>query len=533
MVKLLMIGIDALGLACRSGELGPPVDFRSTRTAQEGLGLIAPWRPDLVVLGPHPPDECGPEVLRQLRRDYPEIPVVAVTPPGETEPVIEAIKLGAYDAVCEPVEADDLARLITQVLEARHAARAEARTPPARIEVGGDDALVGRCPAMQGVYKAIGRACRQDVIVLILGESGTGKELVARAIHRHGRRCHGPFLPINSAAIPEPLLESELFGHERGAFTGASTQRAGKFELCDSGVLFLDEVGDMSTLTQTKLLRVVQDQRFERVGGNETVQADVQLIAATNRDLRGLVKSGGFRGDLFYRLNVFTIELPPLRERGHDLALIARHFLEKFARATGGTPREMSREVFEVLSRHSWPGNLRELQGVLRQAAIQAKDEVIMPGDVPAYLTRAAPPQAPRPDATPDWKSFVRDRVRDGSNNLYAESLAYLERELITRVLRKTAGNQSRAAKILGITRGCLRSKVRALGLSIGSVVIEPESTAYGREAPPGPVDAGEARDAAIGAGPPFENHRPFSTEPSRAGSWTPSPNGNVSSMIG
>ena len=232
---------------------------------------------------------------------------------------------------------------------------------------------------MQEVYKAIGRVAPQDVTVLILGESGTGKELVARAIYQHSRRAAGPFLAINCAAIPETLLESELFGHEKGAFTGADRRRIGKFEQCHGGTLFLDEIGDMTPLTQTKVLRVLQEQQFERVGGNETIQTDVRVIAATNRDLEQLIAAGQFRSDLYYRLNVFTIRLPPLRERDDDLPLLVMHFLRRFSRELGKDTYGIAPEALDVLRRHPWPGNVRELQSVLKQALLQATGPILAP----------------------------------------------------------------------------------------------------------------------------------------------------------
>jgi two-component system nitrogen regulation response regulator GlnG len=303
------------------------------------------------------------------------------------------------------------------------------------------------------------------VTVLILGESGTGKELVARAIYRHSRRAEGPFLAINCAAIPETLLESELFGHEKGAFTGAERKRIGKFEQCSGGTLFLDEIGDMSPLTQTKLLRVLQEQRFERVGGNETITTDVRLLAATNHDLERAVEEGTFRSDLYYRLGGFTIKLPPLRERPEDLPLIVEHFLKRFSRELGKEVQSAAPETLEILQQYPWPGNLRELQSVLKQGLLQATGPVLIPDFLPPLTTAER-----REKATPaagDWDQFITERLRAGSQDLYAEALAQMERQLLTRVLQQTGGNQLQAAKILGITRGSLRTKIRALGIVI------------------------------------------------------------------
>src|SRR5947209_1906478 len=262
-----------------------------------------------------------------------------------------------------------------------------------------DGAIVGACPAMREVYKAIGRVAGQSVPVLITGESGTGKELVARAVYQHGPRARAPFLALNCAAIPEHLLESELFGHEKGAFTGADHQRIGKFEQCSGGTIFLDEIGDMSPLTQAKVLRVLQEHRFERVGGNETVHADVRVVAATNRNLEQLVATGRFRSDLYYRLNVFTIRLPPLRERLDDLPLLVGHFLHRFGREFGKAVHSAAPEALDLLRRHPWPGNVRELQSVVKQALLQTTGPVLLADFLPVGVR--PPGLAPAPAPTP------------------------------------------------------------------------------------------------------------------------------------
>jgi two-component system nitrogen regulation response regulator GlnG len=328
------------------------------------------------------------------------------------------------------------------------------------------DALIGRCPAMQEVYKAIGRVAPQNVTVLVRGESGTGKELAARAIYHYSNRSQGPFLAINCAAIPEQLLESELFGHEKGAFTGADRRRIGKFEQCHGGTLFLDEIGDMTPMTQTKILRVLQAQEFERVGGNEPIRTDVRLIAATNRDLERAVAEESFRGDLYYRLNVYTIVLPPLRERGEDVVLLAEHFLKRFRGEFKKEARSIAPETLALLRRYPWPGNVRELQSVLKQALLHATGPVLLPEFLPARL---------RGEGTTDdmalrfsaLTEFIQDQFRAGSTTLYADYQSLTEKHLLTTVLRHTAGNLSQAARILGITRGTLRAKLNALGIPV------------------------------------------------------------------
>jgi two-component system nitrogen regulation response regulator GlnG len=323
---------------------------------------------------------------------------------------------------------------------------------------------------MQEVYKAIGRVASRDVTVLILGESGTGKELVARAIYSHSRRATGPFLTINCSAIPETLLESELFGHEKGAFTGADRKRIGKFEQCTGGTLFLDEIGDMTPLTQSKLLRVLQDQTFERVGGNETVHTDIRLIAATNRPLEEMVARGEYRSDLYYRLNVFTIQLPPLRERTEDMPELVHHFLQRYSRELHKDIQSVAPETLGLLRAYPWPGNIRELQSVLKQAMLNASGPMLVPAFLPAVIQTGTPPKLNGP-VSADWERLLQERLQAGSQDLYAEMLTLMERQLLTTVLRHTQGNQLQAAKILGITRGSLRTKIRALGITIGRAV--------------------------------------------------------------
>jgi two-component system nitrogen regulation response regulator GlnG len=317
------------------------------------------------------------------------------------------------------------------------------------------------------------------VTTLIVGESGTGKELVARAIYHHSARAAERFLALNCAALPETLLESELFGHEKGSFTSANYRRVGKFEQCANGTIFLDEVGDMSPLLQSKILRVLQEQRFERVGGNETIATDVRVIAATNRDLKQMVAKGQFREDLYYRLNGFTIKIPPLRERGDDILLLLEHFLVTFAGEWGKDVHGFSPEALELLMRYPWPGNVRELEAVVRQALLHTTCTVVLPEFLPDPFRHpgAAPLAAASSNGTPrsDLEAFVDEQLRRGSEDVYVAALEMMERYVLTRVLRQTQGNQSKAARILGITRGSLRNKIRGLRIVLGSTVLVDE----------------------------------------------------------
>jgi two-component system nitrogen regulation response regulator GlnG len=322
---------------------------------------------------------------------------------------------------------------------------------------------------MSEVYKAIGRVAAQDVPVLITGESGTGKELVARAVYQHGPRGKAPFLALNCAAIPENLLESELFGHEKGAFTGADRRRIGKFEQCNGGTIFLDEIGDMPLTLQAKILRVLQEQAFERVGGNETVRTDVRLIAATHRDLKAWSDEGRFRPDLYYRLGVFAIHLPPLRERGDDLPLLVQHFLRLFSRELGREVGEVAPEALERLRSYSWPGNVRELQSVLKQALLQARGTTLLATFLPALPGEATGQGTASPSATgdPNLETFIRLCLTSVEGDLYAETHRQVDRLLLTRVLEDPGGNQLQAARRLGIARDTLRRRLIELGLHL------------------------------------------------------------------
>jgi two-component system nitrogen regulation response regulator GlnG len=340
------------------------------------------------------------------------------------------------------------------------------------------DRIIGRSPVIQEMSKAIGRIAPQDVNVLILGESGTGKELVARALYHHSGRSGQPFLAINCAAIPETLLESELFGHERGAFTGADRRRIGKFEQCNAGTLFLDEIGDMTLALQAKMLRVLQDQRFERIGGNETIESHARILAATNQDLAGLISEGRFRKDLYYRLNVVSIHIPPLRQRLGDVAELAHFFLYRFDRELGLDLRAFAPETLELFQEYSWPGNVRELQSVVKQAMLNASGHVLLPEFLPEHVQSSpgpAPSALPLPESF-DLETLIESRLKSNGGHLHDEVIAAVERLLFERVLLHTEGHQGKASEFLGLNRATLRHKMRALGLSVDRTVASAES---------------------------------------------------------
>ena len=442
----------------------------SAATAQEGLELIQQESLDVILLDMVLPDMTGLEAFQQIYKIAPKVPIIFITVGGTSDTAIEAMKLGAFDYLLKPLDLARIQELVLQALEIRRLMNVPVSLQATGATAPVGDSMVGRSPQMQEVYKAIGRVAPQDVTVLIRGESGSGKELVARAIYQHSARSKKAFLAVNCAALTETLLESELFGHEKGSFTGATTQRIGKFEQCSGGTLFMDEVGDMSPMVQSKVLRVLQEQQFERVGGTETVRTDVRIIAATNRDLEKMVAKGEFREDLYYRLNGFSIKIPPLRERRADILMLLEWYLIQFGRELGKDVHGISPDAMDMLLHYRWPGNVRQLQNVLRQALLQANGPVLISKFFPPELSPAE--SAPKPELegeehSGDIQPFIEERLCTGSTNLYAETVEVMERCLLTSVLRVTEGNQSKAAEILGITRGSLRNKIRSLGISI------------------------------------------------------------------
>jgi DNA-binding NtrC family response regulator len=457
------------------------VEVMPAASAEEGLRLLGGTRPDAVLLDILLPEVSGLDVFDRIRSIDTKLPVIFITSLSSSETAIKAMTLGAFDYLLKPLDLTRIRDLVRQALEIRRLMSIPVELPGSRVKPGNGelapkrtDTLVGNSTQMQEVYKAIGRVAPQDVTVLIRGESGTGKELVARALYQHSPRVKGQFLAVNCAAIPDALLESELFGHEKGSFTGADQRRIGKFEQCSGGTLFLDEIGDMSSLVQSKVLRVLQSQQFERVGGNQTITTDVRVIAATNRDLEKMVEEGTFRSDLYYRLSGFTIQLAPLRDRPEDLVPLLENYLAVFSRELNRDVHGISPEAMDVLLSYSWPGNVRELQNVLKQTLLRSAGHVIIPDFIPDRI-RVPDDDIPGSPVSElsgtDLRQFIDERLEAGSKDLYAEALEFMERYVVTRVLRVCEGNQSKAARMLGITRGCLRSKVRSLKVSIDTLV--------------------------------------------------------------
>jgi two-component system nitrogen regulation response regulator GlnG len=404
----------------------------------------------------------------RIRAADPKRPVIFLTAHGSTETAIEAMKRGAFDYIGKPFELEQMSVLLERAFEA-----ARLMTEPVALPNDPPtDRIVGQSPLIWEICKQIGRVAPLDVMVLILGESGTGKELVARAIYQHSKRSKSPFLAINCAAIPEGLVESELFGHEPGAFTGAAQRRIGRFEQANGGTLFLDEIGDMPLAAQAKILRFFEDQTFERVGGEKSISTRVRVLAATNHNLEHLIAAGRFRSDLYYRLKEVTIRVPPLRDRSEDISELAHHFLFQFARLVGRDVCGIAPEVLEVLRRCPWPGNVRELRGTIKEATLRTNGRIIQLESLPAELSRAAgdvvvthsPSINDRP-AELDIVRSIETMLSAGEKKMYDRVMGAVERELIARVLRHARGHLGNACERLGIDRKTLRNKLRDLDI--------------------------------------------------------------------
>jgi two-component system nitrogen regulation response regulator GlnG len=427
---------------------------------------------DLVFLDIRMPRLDGLAVLERLRAIRSDACVVVITAHGTMDTAITAMQRGAYDYLAKPFDLDEVLLLAERALTASRMSQEVMRLRRGLEEVREFSALIGRHPRMQDVYKTIGRIAGTEVTVLLRGESGTGKELVARAVHHYSRRSGRPFVAVSCAAIPVTLLESEMFGHERGAFTDAKERRLGKFELAHGGTLYLDEIGDMPLELQSKLLRALQERVIERVGGRETIPVDVRVLAATHRDLDALMKEGRFREDLYYRLNVVTVNLPPLRERRRDIPLLVEHFLAKYSEELG--ERAIGPDTLDRLVGYGWPGNVRELENVVQRAMVLATTGAILPEHLPIGPVSAAASVVMDASLEDIVERKLMECVRGlrhrGSAKLYGLILALVEKPLLRAVLRETGGNQVRAAQILGINRNTLRKKITEHG-------IDPETT--------------------------------------------------------
>ena len=451
----------------------PDIELTTASSGEEGLRIVPKLKPDLVIMDVRMGGITGLETLRRLRHLDSKLLVILMTAYGTTQTVIEAMKLGAYDYLLKPFDVPKLKEIVFNALKAASDMRQVVSYQPLLEKEDYELGIVGRSEPMQQVFKLIGQLAASDATALISGESGTGKELVARAIYHHSNRSQQPFLAVNCAAIPGQLLESELFGHERGAFTGATLQRIGKFEQCNHGTLFLDEIGDMTPATQTKILRVLQSGSFERVGGNQPIRTDVRIIAATNRPLEQAVAARQFREDLFYRLNVVRVHVPPLRERRGDIRLLVNYFLKTFAKDQERAPKSIAPGVIRALEKYHWPGNVRELENVIRRALVVAKGDAILLSDLPAEVTGEGPTggggaAVTRPageGSASDIVALARQLFQWARRDPKLKVMPAVERELVIQALKEANGNQVHAAKLLGITRATLRKRVEKFGI--------------------------------------------------------------------
>ena len=438
------------------------ISFSSFASAREALDALAAGAPQVLVSDIRMPGKSGIELLQEVKEKHPAVPVIVMTAYSDLESAVAAFQGGAYEYLPKPFDVDQAVELIRRALD--ESEREQAALEP----LGETPEILGQAGAMQEVFRAIGRLSQSSATVLITGESGTGKELVARALHRHSTRAQKPFIAINTAAMPKDLLESELFGHERGAFTGAQALRRGRFEQAEGGTLFLDEIGDMPAELQTRLLRVLSDGTFYRVGGHQQLKANVRVIAATHQDLEGRVREGGFREDLYHRLNVIRVRIPALRERRDDIPLLARHFLARSAKELGVESKRLSDEVLAQLGRMEFAGNVRQLENLCHWLTVMAPGQAIGLADLPAEFRRdGGTTEAPASAA--DWiaalEQEVERRLARGETGVLDQLSRQFERSLIAKALARTGGRRIEAANLLGMGRNTITRKIQDLGI--------------------------------------------------------------------
>ncbi|HBC45630.1 MAG TPA: sigma-54-dependent Fis family transcriptional regulator [candidate division Zixibacteria bacterium] len=459
--------VKALGECLEGFDYGMKV---ATNGAEALLKMADPEL-SLVLLDVNLPDYSGLDILNKIKESNSNLPVIIMTGFVSTEAAIDAMKGGAYEFVTKPFNLDKITTLITRVMKkSTHLRGLETFSREPNFIPGG---LIGRSSEMMEIAKMIGQVAATDASVLILGESGTGKELVAKSIYRNSLRKDKPFLSVNCAALPETLLESELFGHEKGSFTGAYSRKLGKFEVCSGGTLLLDEIADMSALTQSKVLRVLQEQEFERVGGTDTIKVDVRIIAATNKSLVNLIKENKFRVDLFYRLKVVSIYLPPLRERRSDIPILCDHFINTYSEETGKEVHGISKTAMDGLMRYPWPGNVRELENNIHTAVVMAKGDILLPEDFPVLSEHRETIRIDLEQIEADYAKMFADilnpnfekMVSISGNHLYHHLQSGFEKALMSAVLKFTGSNQVKASELLGISRNTLRDRISKYGL--------------------------------------------------------------------
>ena len=423
-------------------------------TGIEVVDKVKETSPDLVIMDVRMPELDGIEALARLKSTNPKTAVLIMTAFGSSNAAIRAMELGAFDYITKPFELDKISHSVKRVLDYQDLT---AEVEVLRDEISSlvqTERIVGNSPAMQEVYKTIGKVAKADATVLITGESGTGKELVAEALHFNSNRRSGPLVKVSCAALPETLLEAELFGHEKGSFTGAMTQRRGRFEMADKGTIFLDEIGEMTVPTQTKLLRVLQERKIERIGSNLPIKVDIRIIVATNKDLQKEVEQSKFRDDLYYRLNVINIHMPPLRDRKEDIPSLVEHFLAKHRYSATAQPAAISEEAIRRLMEYNWPGNVRELENVIERAVVLSRGQIITSRELPFGDHDAV--EGEEGEGEGDAK---------GDSSFFKKSVAQFEKDLIMKALRDANGNRSKAAEMLGIYRRLLYAKIKEYGL--------------------------------------------------------------------
>jgi nitrogen regulation protein NR(I) len=450
----------------------------TAQNGEEALIRVKESSPDLILMDIKMPGRSGIEVLKEIKLIDPKSLVIIMTAYGTTETAIEAMKYGAFDYILKPFPIPQMKGLVEKALALRKLMKEEVTYAPLATPGGEEERIVGSSSKMQEIYKMIGQVAPSDVTMLLRGESGTGKELIARAIYHHSLRSNQPFLPVNCAAIPDTLLESELFGHEKGAFTGATSRRIGKLEQSQGGTIFLDEIGDMSLSTQAKLLRVLQEKSFERLGGMETIKVDIRLIVATNKNLEEAISNGKFREDLYYRLNVVTITIPPLRERKEDISELVSYFLKKFNRELKKGIAGITPSALEKITSYGWPGNVRQLENILKRAMVLCQGEWILEDHLlfeKGWEKREAEERLSKKNAEDLLDALFEEFSNASVTSQDLDMISSLERGLILRALQKTKGNQLKAAMLLGIHRSTLRGKMEKYNIKKEVLVSEEE----------------------------------------------------------
>ena len=451
--RILLIDDEARVRASLKAVLEPAYETIQAADAQEGLELFRKEAPHLVLLDVILPGTDGLSVLQTIRAEDRTAPVIMLTGTKSVKTAVDAMKFGAADYLSKPFDVEELRIIVDRALKDQELQREVKQLRAQVVRRYAFHNLIGKSPSMQDIYTKIEQVADSRTTVFITGESGTGKELVAKALHYNSGRRERPFIALNCAALPETLIESELFGHEKGSFTDATARRVGQFELANTGTLFLDEIGDLSAMTQAKLLRVLQEREFTRVGGVQSIKVDVRIVTATNKNLEELVRKGQFREDLYYRINVIALYLPPLRERGEDVPLLAKHFLAKRIEEENRPPQEFSKDAVDLLSRYPWPGNVREMENIIEQAFIWSKgSDIITPEHLPTILKN-------------DTRSTsLRDDTLAGRLSL-EKAVMEFEREIILDALKRTGYVQTHAANLLGISRRMLKYRMDTLGI--------------------------------------------------------------------